>query len=179
MKIIGLLLTQIILLTSICFSQESKYQTFKAKMELGGDKNGEQIKWENNNITVALDYKTGNFISRIKNTDFYEKQFRDQATTENIEQKEILLKGIFPIEQIIDQKSINATYNVELELITQEGSNVINFNVDVSKPGKGKNAYRVFIMRGIIYNDETNFPKLKDFENEINMNVVFNAIWNN
>ena len=113
-------------------------------MELSGNKDGKRIQWENNNITVALDYKTGNFISRIKNTDFYEKQFRDQATNENIEQKEILLKGIFPIEQIIDQKSINATYNIELELITPEGSSVINFNVDVSKPGKGQNAYRVF-----------------------------------
>jgi hypothetical protein len=168
-----------IFLSFISIAQESKYKTFKAKMELIGEKNGEKIQWENNNITVSLDYKTGNFISQIKNTDFYEKQFRDQENNKNIEQRVIVLKGIFPIERIIDQKPINATYNVDMELNTPEDIYPLNFNVGVTKPGKGPNAYRVFVMQGKIYNNETNFPKLKGFENEIEIIVTFNAFWNN
>lgn len=179
MKILLISLIHVILVSSFTFAQQVKYQTFKAKMSIIGEKDGEKMQWDNNNITVALDYENGNFISRLKNTDFYLKEHEIPINDEEREEKEIILKGIFPIEQIIDQRQINATYNLELELITPDGSYFLNFNVDVTRPNDGQKTYRIFIMRGIFYNDETNFPAFKGYENEINLILAFNAFSNN
>jgi len=178
MKILLIGLINIILISNYGFSQQAKYQTFKAKMTIIGEKEGEKMQWDNNNITVALDYENGNFISRLKNTDFYLKEYELQETEENIEERGIQLKGIFPIEQMIDQRAINASYNVELELITTDDSYFLNFNIDVTRPNDGQKTYRIFIMRGIFYNDETNFSAFEGYENEINLIVAFNAFSN-
>lgn len=180
MKILLISLIHILLISNSSFAQQVKYQTFKAKMSIIGEKEGKKVQWDNNNITVALDYENGNFISRLKNTDFFVKEDNNAPELdENREEREILLKGIFPIESIINQRAINASYNVELELITPDGSYFINFNIDITRPNDGQRTYRIFIMRGIFYNDETNFPAFVGCENEINLVVAFNAFSNN
>ena len=61
-------------------------------------------------------------------------RYVDMDNEEDREEREIILKGIFPIDQMIDQRQINATYNLELELITPDGSYFLNFNIDVTRP---------------------------------------------
>lgn len=177
MKILLISLIHVILISNFTFAQQVKYQTFKAKMSIIGEKDGEKMQWDNNNITVALDYENGNFISRLKNTDFYFKDDIIPINDDEREEREIILKGIFPINQMINQRQINATYNLELELITPNGSYFLNFNIDVTRPNDGK-SYRIFVMRGIFYNDETNFPAFKGYQNEINLILGFNAFSN-
>jgi len=160
-------------------AQQAKYQTFKAKMTLVGEKEGQQKQWDNESITVALDYETGNFISRMYNTDFNEKYGSGESANEDIEREDIVLKGIFPIERIIDQKSINATYDVEMELTTPADTFILNFTIEVTKPGEGKAAYRIFLMRSTLYNDQTNFKAFEGYENDISILLAFNAYWNN
>lgn len=177
MKILLISLIHVILFSNFTFAQQVKYQTFKAKMSIVGEKDGEKMQWDNNNITVALDYENGNFISRLKNTDFYLKDNDFPINEAEREEREIILKGIFPINQMINQRQINATYNLELELITPNGSYFLNFNIDVTRPNDGQ-SYRIFVMRGIFYNDETNFPAFKGYQNEINLILGFNAFSN-
>ena len=175
MKILLIGLISIILISNYGFSQQAKYQTFKAKMKIIGMKDGEKMEWDNDNILVVLDYESGNFSTKLENTDFYLNDFKRTDTEDDIEERELLLKGILPIERIIDQIPINANYNFELEFITPDESYFLNFNTEITKPGSGENNYRIFIMRGIIYNDVTNFPAFKDYENEINIIIAFNA----
>jgi len=177
MKTIILSLLSFILISGNIIAQDTKYQTFKAQLKLIGQKDDQKYQWDNNKLTVALDYKTGNFISKFKNTDFISEN--DPVDYESIETKEIILRGVFPIEAIIHQKAINAKYNVELELETEEGSYILNFNVDITRPNTGQGSYRVFLMDGIIYNDQTNFPRLKELDNEINLIIAFNGFSNN
>ncbi len=179
MKFLIVVLIQIVFVANIAFAQQAKFQTFKAKMTVVGEKDGEQQQWDNNDITVALDYENGNFISRLKNTDFYNKETYNTLQNEETEERELKLTGTFPIEKIIDQKSINATYNVEMELTTPSDTFILNINVEVTRPGEGQKGYRIFIMRGILYNDETNFDAFVSYENEISIILAFNAFWNN
>lgn len=179
MKFLALVLIQLVFVANITFAQQAKFQTFKAKMTVVGEKDGEQLQWDNNDITVALDYENGNFISKLRNTDFLNKETYNSLQNEEIEERELKLTGTFPIEKIIDQKPINATYNVEMELTTPEDIFILNFNVEVTRPGEGQKGYRIFIMRGILYNDETNFDAFIGYENEINIILTFNAFWNN
>ena len=179
MRFVILILTQILFLSASVFAQQAKYQTFKAKMTLIGEKDAVQKQWDNENITVALDYQTGNFISRMHNTDFNEKYASGESANDEIKREDIVLKGIFPIERIIDQKSINASYDVEMELITSDESIILNFTVEVTKPGEGKASYRIFIMRSTLYNDQTNFKAFEGYENEISIILALNAYWNN
>jgi hypothetical protein len=160
------------------FAQQPKYQTFKSKMSLIGEKDAEKFQFDNDKITVALDYKTGSFISRLKNTDF--KIDKNYATDkEQIEEEEIVLEGILPIEAMIDQKAIRANYKTELKLTTPDDVFILHFDIEVNKPGSKNKGYRIFMMRGIIYNDETNFPAFEGFDNEIAIILTFNAFWNN
>ena len=177
MKIITLSLINIFFFVGICFSQQVKYQTFKAQMNLIGDKDGVNYQWENTNITAALDYRTGDFISRLKNTDFNQKNDNSSAIADTIEQREIILQGNFPIEAIINQKQIYAKYIVELELIIENELHNLNFTVEITRPG-GDGQYRIFVLKGIIYNDETNFPSFVGFDNEITIILAFNALIN-
>ncbi len=177
MRILVIIIIQLVFLANITFAQQAKYQTFKAKMTLLGEKDGKQQQWDNNDITVALDYESGNFISKLKNTDFLNKETYNTLQNEENEERELKLTGTFPIERIIDQKPINATYNVEMELTTPDDSFILNCNIEVTKPGEGQKGYRIFIMRGIIYNDETNFKAFEGYENEITIILAFNAFW--
>ena len=177
MRILVIIIIQLVFLANITFAQQAKYQTFKAKMTLIGEKDGKQQQWDNNDITVALDYESGNFISKLKNTDFLNKETYNTLQNEENEERELKLTGTFPIERIIDQKPINATYNVEMELTTPDDSFILNCNIEVTKPGEGQKGYRIFIMRGIIYNDETNFKAFEGYENEITIILAFNAFW--
>jgi len=179
MKFLIVVLIQLVFITNISFAQQAKYQTFKAKMTVVGEKDGEQQQWNNNDITVSLDYESGNFISRLKNTDFLNKETYNTLQNEENDERELKLTGTFPIERIIDQKPINATYNVEMQLTTPEDTFILNFNVEVTKPGEGQKGYRIFLVRGILYNDETNFEAFVGYENEISIILAFNAFWNN
>jgi len=179
MRFVILFLTQILFLSAGVFAQQAKYQTFKAKMTLIGEREGEQKQWDNDNITVALDYETGNFISRMYNTDFIEKYAGGDIPEDEFNKEDIVLKGTFPIERIIDQKPITASYDVEMELTTPADTFILNFTIEVSRPGEGKAAYRIFLMRSTLYNDQTNFKAFKGYENEISMLLAFNAYWNN
>lgn len=163
--------------TLTTYAQQSKYQTYTSKMSLIGIKNTEKIQFDNNNITVQLDYKTGEFISRLKNTDFRLKDSFYENNGVKTDERELILKGILPINDIINQKSKVANYKTELQLIDGDEIYHINYDLQIQKPGGGNANYRIFLMKGTIYNDETQFPAFEGFENEISMILSFNAFW--
>jgi hypothetical protein len=76
-----------LLLFSVCtaLSQELKYQTFKAQLKLSAFKNGENFQWTNNNISVTLNYKTGDFLLKLRNNDFKEKSEDGVSVNEETE----------------------------------------------------------------------------------------------
>ena len=179
-----ILITAAILLFSLftATSQEVKYQTYKAQLKLSASKEGENFQWTNNNIAVTLNYKTGDFILKLKNSDFKETMGnRNTVTqeTETAEDTEYLFKGMFPINNIIDQQSINQTYPIELQLICDdpEIDKTVNFKMDITYPGSGQ--YRIFTLNGKLYNDELNIPAFTGFDNEIELWIVFNAFVSN
>lgn len=181
MKTLTLIAT-LILSISIGLAQETRYQTFKAGLKISANKDGENYQWENKNITTFLDYRNGDFITRLKNSDFNPTGTgtKEQVKSEDTEELEYLFKGIFPITDIINQKNINQTYPVELQMICDELrlDETVAFEMTITRPSSGSANYRVFALQGKLYNDELQLPAFKGFENEIEMWIIFNAYSN-
>ena len=179
MKYFALLLA---LLTSAnIYSQEAKYQTYTARMEVIASKDGNEYKWENSNILVNLNYKTGDFKIELKNSDFYSKESNEPVNDENQEEEiTYLIKGFLPIERIIDQKTSTQDYTVELQLTNDDinFSEVINFNMNIMRTSQQSGSYRVFSLVGTLYNDEINLPAFEGYDNEVGIRILFNAFWN-
>lgn len=176
------LLTVILLFASLSiFAQQSQYQTYTAVLKMIATKDGEQFQWENKNITVRLDYKTGEFISRLKNHDFQNSgdEFNTSSIADSTEQDyEYTFKGIFPIRDIINQKQISQNYSVELQLNNYELSirETFLFNMVITRPNSGEQGnYRVFTLKGKLYNDQLNLPSLVGFDDDIEVWIVFNG----
>lgn len=163
------------------FAQQAQYQTYTAVLKMSATKDGEQFQWENKNITVRLDYKTGEFISRLKNHDFHNSgdEFSTTSIADSTEQElEYTFKGVFPIRDIINQKQISQKYTVELQLDNYELSirETILFNMSITRPSSGEGGnYRVFNLQGKLYNNQLNFPSLKGFDDEIEVWIIFNG----
>lgn len=157
----------------------TRYQTYTAVMKIAATKDGQQYEWENKNITVVLNYQTGEFTSRIKNHDFYDPTKPQNFNSDSIQdQIEYTLNGVFPIREIINQQTISQNYQVELHLNNEESMShhTLLFNMAVMRPGSGGSGnYRVFTLEGTLYNDETNLPAFKGFDNEITIRLSFNG----
>lgn len=177
MRTLFLVIT-VLFLTSLGYSQQAKYQTYKSVMKLNAFKDGQNYQWENKNITVVLDYQLGNFIAKLKNSDFYYTTPPPASDADSVQrEKEYEFKGIFPIREIINQKQINQTYNVELQLVNWDLSldNTVNFELQVMNPGTNQANYRVFQLYGKMYNYELNLPAFTGFDNEIEVWILFNG----
>ncbi len=169
----------LIFLSGITFSQEVRYQTLKAQLKIDAVKNGEHYQWENKNIAIMLNYKTGEFILRLKNTDFINSTGETQTAEEDDSiETEYLFKGIFPIFDIINQESINQKYPVKLQLTCDEPEidQTLNFQMEITRLGSDSGNYRIFTLQGIMYNNEVQIPAFEGFDNEINLMIMFNAL---
>ncbi len=155
-------------------AQEPGYITYSSSVKLIALQGSESYEWENTDSSVVLNYKTGDFIARLKNSDFY-NPLHPEPSDPDIEQeeREFLFKGIFPINDLINQKSTSQHYNVELQLICDDLrlNEPVNFEMTVTNPnpGSSQKSYRIFSMQGILYNDQLNLQAFDGFDNEIEL----------
>lgn len=173
--------TFLLLFTITLVAQQPQYQTYTAILKIVATKDGEQLKWENKNILVRLDYKIGEFITRLKNVDFQNSdQFNQPAADSTIQEMEYTFKGIFPIRDIINQKQIKQQYTVELLLNNEELSirEPVLFDMTITRPSSGEGNYRVFSLRGKLYNDQLQLPAFEGFDDEIEIWLAFNGFMN-
>ena len=166
--------------TTFTFAQGPNFQTYSADLLVIATKGGENIQWQNKDIRVTLNYKTGSFKAVINNNDFYNKQTNIKVSEDKISSNtEFLIIGNMPINQIINQKLINQNYDVELQLTNKEisFSETINFKMNIMRPSQNASSYRVFTLTGVLYNDELNLPAFKGYDNEVEVHIIFNAFW--
>ncbi|GEM_PF-450401 len=160
-------------------TQEAKYQTYSADLEIIATKDGVDYQWQNSDILVNLNYKTGKINIEIKSNDFHNKG--QAKPTENLNNDlRYSLIGYLPIEQVINQKTNTKQYTVELQLINDniDFSDVLNFTMSVMRTNQQANSYRVFTFVGTLYNDKLQIPAFKEFDNQIDIRIMFNAFWN-
>ncbi len=160
-------------------TQEAKYQTYSADLEIIATKDGVDYQWQNSDILVNLNYKTGKINIEIKSNDFHNKG--QTKPTENLNNDlRYSLIGYLPIEQVINQKTNTKQYTVELQLINDniDFSDVLNFTMSVMRTNQQANSYRVFTFVGTLYNDKLQIPAFKEFDNQIDIRIMFNAFWN-
>lgn len=163
------------------YSQSPKFQTLSAQIEIVASKDGNDHTWKNSNILVNLNYKTGAINIKLKNSDFYEDQssFNDLSNDAG-EKLEYILKGFLPINEILNQKTYNQDYTVELQLTNDDidFSKELNFQMNVMRTSQNSDSYRVFTFTGTLYNDEVRLPAFKGYDNEVDVRIFFNAFWN-
>lgn len=150
-------------------------------MKISAFKDGKNFQWENKNISIALNYKTGHFALKLTNTDFEMNTTNQVVNPDSLQpDREFSITGIFPIDQIIDQLQNNQQYNVELQFSNWDLSldNTINFTLNVTNPVTNKAQYRMFQMNGKLYNDELQLPAFEGFDNEIEIWILFNGYKN-
>ena len=175
-----ILLLALIITSLLSFSQSPQFQTYSANLLIIATKGGENFQWENKDILVTLNYKTGAFKAIINNDDFYNKATNTKIIPDSISNdSEFLLIDILPIDRIIDQKAINQDYDVELQLTNKDISlsKMLNFKMNVMRPNQNANSYRVFTLSGVLYNHELNLPAFIGFDNEVEIRIMFNGFW--
>jgi len=175
-----ILLLALIINSLLSFSQSSQFQTYSANLLVIATRGGENFQWENNDILVALNYKTGDFKAIINNSDFYNKKTNIKLAADSISNdSEFLLTDVMPIDKILDQKAINQDYDVELQLTNEDISlsKMLNFKMNVMRPNQNADSYRVFTLSGTLYNHELNLPAFAGYDNEVEIRIMFNGFW--
>jgi len=174
-------LSFILLICSLfIFGQAPKFQTYTADLLVIATKDGISQQWQNKDILITLNYKTGDFKAIINNSDFCNKETDSRINESDISNDtEFVFEGSMPITQILNQKIINQDYDIELQLTNEDISlsEVINFKMNIMRPNQNSNSYRVFTLTGILYNDELNLPAFKGYDNEVEIRIIFNAFW--
>jgi len=178
-----MLLFTLAFLAIILNAQEPRYQAYSTSLTIIGTKNGNDLQWENKNINIALDYKTGEFVAALKGSDFSDKR-AGQPPVDSAEaspDRIFNLSGTFPVDALINQQAINAGYDVELQLANEDQSllETILFKMTVTKPGEGQAQYRIFVLTGTLYADELQLPAFEGLDNDIRIQLFFNAYWEN
>lgn len=171
----------ILLFTITLFAQQRQYQTYTAILKITATKEGEKLNWKNKNILVRLDYKIGEFFTRLRNVDFENTdQFNQPVSDTVIQEMEYTFKGILPIRDIINQKQIKQQYTVELMLNNEELSlrEPILFDMTITRPSSGEGNYRVFSLHGKLYNDQLQLPAFEGYDDEIEIWLAFNGFMN-
>lgn len=161
-------------------AQQPSYKTIRSSVTLIAVKDNEPYQWENTDNTVFLDYKNGDFKVRLKNRDFYNPLHPEPEDSDLAdEEREFLLQGILPINEIINQKMTHQSYQIELQLICDalRMNETIQFNMTITRPGSSSQNYRIFALQGILYNDQLNLPFFEGFDNEVEMHINFNGIF--
>lgn len=174
------LLISLMISSLLFYGQAPKYQTYSANLLIIATKGSENHQWQNKNILVSLNYKTGDFKAIINNSDFYNKETDIRVKEDSISgNSEFQLIGTMPINQIINQKVTNQDYDVELQLINNDISlsEMLNFKMNIMHPNQGPDNYRVFRLTGTLYNDELNLQAFKGYDNEVELQLMFNAFW--
>lgn len=167
--------------TLLSYSQEPNFQTYSADLLIIATKDGKDYQWENKNISVTLNYKTGAFKAVINNRDFYNKQTNTKIKEDSISvDSEFIITDIMPIEQIINQKTVNQVYDIELQLINRSInlSEMLNFKMNIMRTSQNPDSYRVFTLTGTLNNDQLNLPAFSGYDNEVEIRIIFNAFWN-
>ena len=167
--------------TIITFGQAPKYQTYSAGLMITATINGDTYSWQNKDLIVTLNYKTGDLKIIINNNDFYNKETNQNVNEDNIsDNREFLLIGNLPIDQVINQKTVNQDYDIELQLTNDDFAinELINFKMNIMRPNQSSESYRVFTFTGVLYNDKLNLPAFKGFDNDVEIRIFFNAFWN-
>ena len=166
------------------YAQNPSYQTYSADLLIIATKDGENYQWKNKNIVVTLDYKTGNLKAIVNKNDFYnsDSSFRANENNKNsmLDNNEYIFEGNMPINQILNQKTINQDYDIELQLTNQDidFSNTVNFKMNIMRPSQESASYRVFTLTGKLYVDELKLPTFDGYDNTIEIRIIFNAFWN-
>ena len=115
---------------------------------------------------------------KLNNYDFYQNN-EDFIVNNDSESTEYTytISGIIPVREIINQKQINQTYVVELQLINYELSlnHTVPFDLTVTNPGTSQANYRMFLMKAKMNNDELRLPAFEGFENEIELWISFSG----
>jgi len=164
-------------------AQEPRYQAYSTSLTIIGTKNGKDLQWENKNINIALDYKTGEFIASLKGSDFSDKKAGQPAVDDAEASPDRIfdLSGTFPVNALINQQATTANYDVELQLTNEDDSlfETILFKMTVTRPQEGQAQYRIFILTGTLFADQLQLPAFNGLDNEISLQLFFNAYWEN
>ena len=157
------------------FSQTRQFQTYSAAITISAFKDGENYRWQNKNIQVRLDYKIGNFITRLTNNHFTDISQTPAAVSDSTgEQLEYTFTGHFPVNEIKDQKQIKRNYQVEL-LINCDALSLrepVLFDMQVTRPSQGnQGSYIIFSLHGKLDNSVLDLPAFKGFDDEIEIEV--------
>jgi hypothetical protein len=160
----------------------NSYQTQKTTIKIGVMKDGEQYILENTDINLSLDYGVGNLRVRLENKDFSNLRENSPSTIDSPDmEREYLISGILPINEILNQKQITEQYFVELNLFNRELNinHPVRYDLTVSTPNPSINQakFRRFILHGTLYNSELQLPYFEGFDDEIEIWIKWTAYY--
>ncbi len=162
--------------------ERNSYQTQKTRIKVGIVQNGEWFIIEHKDINLVLDYGLGNLQINLKNTDFATLNYNQSETDYTLNEERVYtIKGTIPINEILNQKNIEAQYFVELLLTNRElGINhPVRFDLTVSSPNPSTNRakFRNFILHGTFQNHELQLPYFEGYDDNIEVWIKWTAYY--
>ena len=129
-----------------------------------------------------LDYGLGNLLVKLRNKDFIAvNETSPEAINSADIEREYIVRGALPINEILNQKQIKDRYFIELSLVNSElGINhPVPFDLTVTTPNPSINKakYRSFSLHGTFSNSELQLPYFEGFEDEIEIWIKWTAYY--
>ena len=152
------------------------------ELKLVSCKNGEWFIIEHKDINLVLDYGLGNIQINLKNTDFDTLNHSQEEMNYALKEDRIYkITGQIPINEILNQKNIEAQYFVELNLSNQDLriNHPVRFDLTVSTPNPSINRakFRNFILHGTFQNHELQLPYFEGYDDNIEVWIKWTAYY--
>lgn len=167
--------TIVALLTMAPAFPQKQLEIMNQRFEIRAIRNGEPVRQETKDFGLKINYETGELYARVNLTKA--RLFSDEEVEYRIPGSEFLeISGFIPINQIIDNNSVNQTLSVELNLNHMSNEVPVVFKMTLTRI---KNASRGFTLVNL--NGPTNLrdfgvEDLKGYEPEINIVLEFQTV---
>ncbi len=172
MKKAGLLIL-IICMIQVSIAQK-QIQIKNQNFEILAAQNGKAVTKSTKQFAISLNYETGQFTSSIDMANI--KLFQDEVLTDKQKEADYFnIEGVFPVNDILDNKNNNQQYKVELNIINRGHTVPTIFNLDIKNYTNARTGFRQFIgsttidLRDFIEDD------LYGYEPEIRFVITFEA----
>ena len=170
MKITTLLLMAILI--SGFLSAQKYIQIMNQRFEMSGIRNGQLVKVETKDYGLSINYDTGEFYARINITE--SRLYSDEEVEYRIPGDEILeIKGIIPIIEILDNKSMKRQYIFELNVKHLSTNVVVAFTFNTTQISNSSRGFTAFRVSGKINLLEFGVQDLKGYDPGVDLILDF------
>jgi len=161
------------LFISAAYSQK-RIQVKNQRFEIQAIRNNEPVNLDTRDFGLHINYETGELVSQINIKD--SRLYSDEEVEYRIPGDEIIkINGIFPLQEILYNRSADQLYNYELNVEHTGNRVTTNFEFRIANRSYSQGSFKVFRVQGMIDLRDFGIVDLKGYEPLVNLVMEFQA----